>query len=76
MEQHPGHTHSKIPSVETLRVCFTPPGAGGGGIREGGHTPETRAASSNMPRHHPACIYEGPVRRSGGIAIPQGPRLA
>ena len=25
-------------------------------VREGGHTPETRAASSDMPPHHPACM--------------------
>ena len=25
-------------------------------VREGGHTPETRAASSDMPQHHPACM--------------------
>ena len=24
-------------------------------VHEGGHTPETRAASSDMPQHHPAC---------------------
>ena len=73
MEQHPGHTHSKNPSVETLRVRFPPLGAGGAAVREGGHTPETRVASSDMAPHHPACIYEGPVRRSGGIATPRAP---
>ena len=25
-------------------------------VREGGHTPETRAASSDRPPHHPACM--------------------
>ena len=25
-------------------------------VREGGHPPETRAASSDMPPHHPACM--------------------
>ena len=25
-------------------------------VHEGGHTPETRAASSDMPPHHPACM--------------------
>ena len=33
-------------------------------VREGGHTPETRAASSDMPQHHPACMrarYDAPV---------------
>ena len=25
-------------------------------VREGGHTPETRPASSDMPPHHPACM--------------------
>ena len=43
-------------------------------ICEGGHAPETRAASSDMPQHHP--MYEGPVRCFGGIATPQGPRPA
>ena len=43
-------------------------------VHEGGHTPETRAASSDMPQHHP--MYEGPVRCFGGIATPQGPRPA
>ena len=38
-------------------------------VREGGHAPETRPASSDMPPHHPA-FYEGPVRCSGGIATP------
>ena len=30
----------------------------------GGHNPETRAASSDMPQHHPACMrarYDAPV---------------
>ena len=35
---------------------FPPPGAGGGAVREGGHTSDTRAASSDMPPHHPACM--------------------
>ena len=33
-------------------------------VREGGHNPETRAASSDMPQHHPACMrarYDAPV---------------
>ena len=34
-------------------------------VREvGGHNPETRAASSDMPPHHPACMraqYDAPV---------------
>ena len=25
-------------------------------VREGGHAPETRPASSDMPPHHPACM--------------------
>ena len=25
-------------------------------VREGGHTPETRAASSDMPQHRTACM--------------------
>ena len=44
-------------------------------IREGGHTPETRAASSDMPQHHPACMrarYDAPV----ALLPPQGPRPA
>src|SRR4051812_42189713 len=42
-----------------------PTGAGGGVVREGGgHIPETRAASSDMPAHHPACMrarWDAPV---------------
>ena len=33
-------------------------------VRAGGHAPETRAASSDMPPHHPACMrarYDTPV---------------
>ena len=33
-------------------------------VREGGHNSETRAASSDMPQHHPACMrarYDAPV---------------
>ena len=26
-------------------------------VREGGHAPETRPASSDMPPHHPACMW-------------------
>ena len=34
------------------------------GVPEGGHAPETRAASLDMPQHHPACMrarYDAPV---------------
>ena len=44
-------------------------------VREGGHAPETRPASfghATTPPH----MYEGLVRRSGGIATPQCPRPA
>ena len=54
--QHLGQTHSYIHSVKTRRICFPPPGTGGDAVREGGHTLETRAASSDMPPHHPACM--------------------
>ena len=33
-------------------------------VRQGGHTPETCAASTDMPQHHPACMrawYDSPV---------------
>ena len=44
-------------------------------VREGGHTPETRAASSDMPPHHPACMG---ARCDVRVALlpPQGPRPA
>ena len=41
-------------------------------VREGGHTPETRAASSDMPPHHPACMrarYDG----SAALLPPSAP---
>ena len=44
-------------------------------VREGGHAPETRPASSDMPPHHPACMrdrYDPPV----ALLPPQCPRLA
>ena len=44
-------------------------------VREGGHAPETRAASLDMPQHHPACMrarYDAPV----ALLPPQGPRPA
>ena len=40
-------------------------------VREGGHTPETRAASSDMPPHHPACMR---ARCDAPVALlPPGP---
>ena len=41
----------------------------------GGHAPETRAASSDMPPHHPACMR---ARCDARVALlpPQGPRPA
>ena len=45
-------------------------------VREGGgHNPETRAASSDMPPHHPTCMRSqcnAPV----ALLPPQGPRPA
>ena len=40
-------------------------------VHEGGHTPETRAASSDMPPHHPACMR---ARCDAPVALlPPGP---
>ena len=38
-------------SVSSLQVPAAAPS-----VRGGGHTPDTRAASSDMPPHHPACM--------------------
>ena len=41
----------------------------------GGHAPETRPASSDMPQHHPACMrarYDAPV----ALLPPRAPVLA
>ena len=74
-EGHLGATSGPNPQLHPLRVdpprAFPPPGAGGGAVREGGHAPETRAASSDMPQHHPACMrarYDAPV-----ALLPPGP---
>ena len=55
MEQHPGQSHSKTPCVYTRRVRFSRPGAGGGIVREGWHTPETRAGRLQLPQHFQTC---------------------
>ena len=41
-------------------------------VREGGHAPETRPASSDMPPHHHACMR---ARCDAPVALlpPQGP---
>ena len=44
-------------------------------VREGGHTPETRAASSDMPPHCTICMrarWDAPV----ALLPPEGPRPA
>jgi hypothetical protein len=53
-------TSGPNPQLHPLRVDpthpFPPPGLGGGVVLEVGHTPETLAASSDMPQHHPTCM--------------------
>ena len=47
-------------------------------VREGGHAPETRPASSDMPPHHPACMragYDAPVALLPPMTpVPPNPR--
>ena len=75
IEGHLGATSGPNPEQHPLRVDptrpFPPPGAGGFAVREGSHTPETRAASSNMPQHQSACMRgrcDAPV-----ALLPPGP---
>ena len=42
-------------------------------LREGGHTPETRAASLDMPPHHPACMRSRCDAPVALLPLPPGP---
>ena len=64
-EGHRGATSGPNPQLHPLRVDPTRT------VRERGHAPETRAASLDMPQHHPACMrsqYDASV-----ALLPPGP---
>ena len=42
-------------------------------VREGGHTSEMRAASSDMPPHHPACMRARCDARVAWLSRPRPP---
>ena len=74
---NPGAVDHGIYPFDFARMGFdlwtSPPGCVGSAQRDTG---EQHLGQTHIWATTPPCMYEGPVRRSGGIATHQGPRPA